>query len=111
MISWLKKRFPGQRWTWRAHIAIASLVPPFVAHSVCRAGWVAQEERLALAAIVSVFVLVGFKGHEIADLRNHAGRLTEPMDADGINPVVDGSGDINGPATATVCYWLALWLT
>ena len=87
--------------TWYGHALIAALLPALIA--------VWTPWGLGTAAIASTLTLAVFEWRERRDRRAHAGHMTEHMDSSHVTPIIDGHGDIIGPRTATLVYWLA-WL-
>lgn len=107
MNEWLKKRFPGQPWTWVAHSLVALLVPGAVAIAA------PFEDQLLTAAFASVAVLVFYLIREAGDKRRHAETWDghEHMDSGGVIARTDQWGDLIGPGTATVAFWCAWGLS
>ena len=104
-MDWLKKRFPGQPWTWVAHAIIALVVPGAVAIAA------PFGDQLLTAAGASLVVLVLYLIREAGDKRRHeaTGAWDEHrhMDSGGVIARTDRWGDLIGPGTATVAFWLA----
>ena len=94
--------------TWLGHDALAAFGPlPFF---LVPLGWLGRFLSVAIASTAILAIMVA---REVRDWKTHKGRLDKPMDASGVTPRIDAWGDLQGPLTATVCYWgmvLMVWL-
>ena len=107
MIRWLKHKllaaFPGQPWTWVGHALVALLVPVAIAIAAPFA-----NQLLTLAG-ASTVVLGLYLIKEAGDKRRHAAvwKKHVHMGDSGVIARTDRWGDLIGPGTATVAFWLA----
>jgi len=89
----------GQWLTWYQHAAIAALIP---ALGVSFTGSLAAALPLAIATFAVFWV------RELRDERRHkdAGDWTTPEASTGVTPESDMRGDMVGPWSVLLCYFL-----
>ena len=95
----------GQFLTWLEHAMIAVAIPG-TAGAVVR---IFGGDGLRMAAITSTVTIAVFLARELRDAIRHRADFDAGGNADGVTWRADMWGDLNGPLTATLTYWV-VWL-